>query len=70
MIFGTRRRPAATPTRSSPSPSADLILLAVFPLATVYGAFVRNAIYAGTTLEGGHRFSVDDFANETDLDSD
>ena len=35
---------------------SGLILLAVFPLATVYGAFVRNAIYAGTTLEGGHRF--------------
>ena len=31
-------------------------LIALLPLATIYGAFVRNAIYAGTTLEGGHRF--------------
>ena len=33
-----------------------LVLIAALPLATIYGAFVRNAVYAGTTLEGGHRF--------------
>ena len=30
--------------------------LAFFPLSAIYGAFTRNAIYAGTVLEGGHRF--------------
>ncbi len=34
-----------------------LILVAVLPLKTIYGAFVRNAVYAGTALEGGHRFA-------------
>ncbi|MDE0058111.1 MAG: YjgN family protein [Defluviicoccus sp.] len=34
-----------------------VILIAVLPLKTIYGAFVRNAVYAGTTLEGGHRFA-------------
>ena len=35
---------------------AAIWFVAIFPLGTIYGAFVRNAIYAGTDLEGGHRF--------------
>ena len=35
---------------------AAVWLVAVFPLGTIYGAFIRNAVYAGITLEGGHRF--------------
>ncbi len=31
-------------------------LVALFPFSVFYGAFLRNAIYAGTTLENGHRF--------------
>lgn len=30
--------------------------VAIFPLGTVYAACVRNAIYAGIALDGGHRF--------------
>ena len=30
--------------------------VAIFPLGTVYAACIRNAVYAGTALEGGHRF--------------
>ena len=50
--------------RSEP-PSAHLIatvnvfliaLFALIPVSAVYAAFLRNAIYAGTTLENGHRF--------------
>jgi len=29
---------------------------AFLPLTTIYRAFVRNAVYAGIALEGGHRF--------------
>ena len=36
--------------------STGVILIAILPLATIYSAFTRNAIYAGITLEGGHRF--------------
>ena len=32
------------------------VFMAFLPLATIYRAFVRNAVYAGITLEGGHRF--------------
>ena len=32
------------------------IAIAFLPVATIYGAFVRNTIYAGTRMEGGHRF--------------
>ena len=35
---------------------AAVWFVAIFPLHTIYTAFTRNAIYAGTTLEGGHRF--------------
>ena len=41
---------------------AYMVILAViafvtfFPLGVIYAAFIRNAIYAGTSLEGGHRF--------------
>ena len=31
-------------------------IIALLPLATIYDAFVRNAVFAGTLLEGGHRF--------------
>lgn len=31
-------------------------LFALFPFSVFYGAFLRNAIYAGMTLENGHRF--------------
>ncbi len=31
-------------------------LLALIPVSLVYAAFLRNAIYAGTTLENGHSF--------------
>ncbi len=30
--------------------------VAFLPLMTIYRAFVRNAVYAGIALEGGHRF--------------
>lgn len=36
--------------------STGVILIAILPLATIYSAFTRNAIYTGITLEGGHRF--------------
>lgn len=36
--------------------------VAIFPLGTVYAACVRNAIYAGIALEGGHRFESRIFA--------
>lgn len=36
--------------------AAIIAFVALFPLATIYAAFIRNARYAGTTLEGGHRF--------------
>ncbi len=36
--------------------AAAIWFVALFPAATIYGAFTRNAIYAGTALEGGHRF--------------
>ena len=32
------------------------IAIAFLPVATIYSAFVRNTIYAGTRMEGGHRF--------------
>ena len=32
------------------------LAIAFLPVGTIYEAFVRNAIYAGTRLEGGHRF--------------
>ena len=35
---------------------AAIWFVAVFPLGTIYAAFTRNAVYAGTALEGGHRF--------------
>ncbi len=35
---------------------AGIWFVAVFPVSTIYAAFVRNAIYAGIALEGGHRF--------------
>ena len=35
---------------------AAIYFVAFFPLSTIYAAFTRYAIYAGTTLEGGHRF--------------
>ncbi len=35
---------------------AAVWFVAIFPLGTIYAACVRNAIYAGTALEGGHRF--------------
>ena len=35
---------------------AAVWFVAIFPMATIYAAFTRNAIYAGTALEGGHRF--------------
>ena len=35
---------------------AAVWFVTVFPLGTIYAAFTRNAIYAGTSLEGGHRF--------------
>ncbi|MCY4608549.1 MAG: YjgN family protein [bacterium] len=31
-------------------------LFALFPFSMLYAAFLRNAIYAGTALENGHRF--------------
>lgn len=33
-----------------------IVVIALLPAATIYAAFTRNAIYAGTALEGGHRF--------------
>ena len=30
--------------------------VAFLPLVTIYRAFIRNAVYAGIALEGGHRF--------------
>ena len=33
-----------------------LALFVLFPFSVFYGAFLRNAIYAGTALEDGHRF--------------
>lgn len=33
-----------------------LALLVLFPFSILYGAFLRNAIYAGTILENDHRF--------------
>ena len=33
------------------------IIIALLPLATIYNAFVRNAVFAGTILEDGHRFA-------------
>ena len=35
---------------------AGIGFVALFPVSTIYGAFTRNAIYAGASLEGGHRF--------------
>ena len=35
---------------------AAVWFVAIFPLGTIYSAFTRNAIYAGASLEGGHRF--------------
>ncbi len=35
---------------------AAIYFVAFFPLSTIYAAFLRYAIYAGTALEGGHRF--------------
>ena len=35
---------------------AAIYFVAFFPLSAIYAAFTRNAIYAGTALEGGHRF--------------
>ena len=32
------------------------LLLALLPAATIYDAFVRNAVHAGAVLAGGHRF--------------
>lgn len=36
--------------------AGGILFVAIFPLAAIYAAFTRNPIYAGTTLEGGHRF--------------
>ncbi|WP_417249228.1 YjgN family protein [Celeribacter sp.] len=36
-----------------------LIFIAVLPAAFIYRAFVRNAVYAGASLEGGHSFTSD-----------
>ena len=33
-----------------------LVAVAFLPLMTIYRAFIRNAVYGGITLEGGHRF--------------
>ncbi len=41
---------------------AVIWFVAIFPLGTVYAACVRNAIYAGIALEGGHRFESRIFA--------
>ena len=35
---------------------AGIWFVVVFPVSTIYAAFVRNAVYTGTSLEGGHRF--------------
>ena len=35
---------------------AAIYFVAFMPLSAIYAAFTRNAIYAGTALEGGHRF--------------
>lgn len=35
---------------------AAVWFVAIFPMAAIYAAFTRNAIYAGIALEGGHRF--------------
>jgi uncharacterized membrane protein YjgN (DUF898 family) len=34
-----------------------VILVAILPAAYIYQAFLRNAVYAGMSLEGGHRFT-------------
>jgi uncharacterized membrane protein YjgN (DUF898 family) len=33
-----------------------VLFLAVFPAGILYGAMVRNLVFASVTLEGGHRF--------------
>ena len=33
-----------------------MIVVALLPVTTIYRAFIRNAVYAGIALEGGHRF--------------
>lgn len=33
------------------------IVVVIFPPISIHGAFVRNAVYAGTALEGGHQFA-------------
>ncbi len=33
-----------------------IVLFALFPVSVFYAAFLRNAVYAGMTLENGHRF--------------
>ena len=35
---------------------AAIFFVAFFPLSTIYAAFMRNTIYAGSALEDGHRF--------------
>ncbi|RPE71699.1 uncharacterized membrane protein YjgN (DUF898 family) [Pacificibacter maritimus] len=34
-----------------------VILVAILPAAYIYQAYLRNVVYAGTSLEGGHRFT-------------
>ena len=36
-----------------------IAIFALIPVSIIYAAFLRNAIYAGTTLENGHRFHSD-----------
>jgi len=36
-----------------------IFVVAVLPAAFIYQAFIRNAVFAATTLEGGHAFTSD-----------
>lgn len=36
-----------------------LMILAILPAGFIYQAFLRNAVYAGASLEGGHQFRSD-----------
>ncbi|TCO72912.1 YjgN family protein [Rhodovulum euryhalinum] len=38
---------------------AAIIVLAILPAGFIYQAFIRNAVFAATTLEGGHAFTSD-----------
>ncbi|SIO15898.1 Uncharacterized membrane protein YjgN, DUF898 family [Rhodovulum sp. ES.010] len=54
--------PAAEPSPAKLLPGLIpliILIVAVLPAGFIYQAFIRNAVFAGSTLEGGHAFASD-----------